>query len=92
MRTTDGVRCLLIELDDRLREYQRSNMNAEQMVMMAGLVGRIREQSDSLSTMVNLLGRRITDFVIVKHDSRGYRYVSMPDANLSELDQRLRDA
>ena len=92
MRTTDGVRCLLIELDDRLREYQRSNMDAEQMVMMASLVGRVREQSDSLSIMVNLLGRRITDFVLVKHDSRGYRYVSMPDANLSELDQRLRDA
>ena len=92
MRTTDGVRYLLIELDDRLREYQRSNMDAEQMVMMAGLVGRVREQSDSLSIVVNMLGRRITDFVLVKHDSRGYRYVSMPDANLSNLEQRLRDA
>ena len=92
MRTTDGVRCLLIELDDRLQEYQRSNMDAEQMVMMAGLVGRVREHPDSLSIMVDLLGRSITDFVLVKHDSRGYRYVSMPDGNLSELDQRLRDA
>lgn len=92
MRTTDGVRYLLIELDDRLQEYQRSNMDAEQMVMMAGLADRVREQSDSLSIVVNLLGRSITDFVLVKHDSRGYRYVPMPDANLSNLDQRLRDA
>lgn len=92
MRTTDDVRYLLIELDDRLREYQRSNMDAEQMAMMAGLVDRARELSTSLSIVANLLGRNITDFVLVKHDSHGYRYVPMPDGNLSELDQRLRDA